>query len=281
MIISMNNSCDPIYTVAYDELIKEVFNFSFQPWVERRLWDERYESYSFIKNGKMLSNVSIYKTDMLINCQPVRAHQFGAVATRADERGKGLSRQLMEYVLEKYPNIPVFLGANQNVTNFYPLFGFKPVQTFRPIIDIEINNPTREWIKCHPDDDVIQKALYRETVYSDILDSINTQPVKFCQMLTNPRFKNNIWFSPSHELVVVARQEKQSLFISDVISQKPIRFESLAQGLPFTGVKHVEFEFNPDWMGVNPEWKPLDEPYFIKGNWNLPEHFRFPALSET
>jgi len=281
MIIKMNNCCDPVYTAAYDDLVEEVFHFSFQPWVERSLWDERYESYSFIENEKMLANVSIFKTDMLIKGQPVRTHQFGAVATRANERGKGLSRQLMDHVLGLYPDVPAFLGANTSVTKFYPIFGFKPVQTYRPIVNTKINNPTGEWIKCHPDDDVIQKALYRKNAYSGLLDSINTQPVKMCQMLTNPRFKEHIWYSPNRELAMIARKEKGTLYISDVISQEPIPFEALAKELPFTGVTRVEFEFNPDWLGVNPSWKPLDEPYFIKGEWNLPEHFRFPALSET
>jgi len=277
----MNNSCDPIYTAAYDNLIKDVFHFSFEPWVARNLWDERYESYSIIENGKMLANVSIFKTDMLVNGQPIRAHQYGAVATRKSERGKGLSRLLMNHTLNKYPDTPAFLGANETVIDFYPHFGFKPVQTYYPEIDIGINNSPEIAVKCHPDDEAVQRALHNRQIYSNILDSVNTQPVQICQMLTNGMYRNHIYFLPGCEAVTIAAQEGDELFLAEVIPTKTISMDALAKELPFQGVTSIEFGFNPDWLGINPRWEPLDEPYFIKGKWNLPEYFRFPALSET
>jgi len=291
MNISMSNGNNPSYAAIYDDLIQEVFHFSFGPWVARNLWDERYESYSIIENGKMLSNVSIYKTDMIVHGQPIRAHQFGAVATRKSERGKGLSGLLMNYVLNKYPNIPAFLGANDTVTKFYPRFGFRPIQTYRPIINVAINNLNLK-LKCHPDDDAVQKALKSKRVYSNVLDSINTQPVQMCQMLTNPRYKDHIYFLPVCNAIIIAMQKNSTLYLSDVISSEPICFSRLKFQLPFTGITQVEFDFNPDWLDVcstsqwprenyPPRWEPLDEPYFIRGEWNLPKHFRFPALSET
>ena len=280
MTISMSNRCDLTYTTLYNDLIKEVFSFTFELWVARNLWDERYESYSIIENGKMLSNVSIFKTDMLVCGQPVRAHQFGAVATRKSERGKGLSRLLMEHVLNKYPDTPAFLGANDSVTDFYPHFGFRPVQTYRPVIDVEINNSNSK-IKCHPDDDIVQKVLYGKREFSNILDSVNTQPVKMCQMLTNSLYKDHIFYLPGCEAIIIARQKNNILFLSDVFSPKQISFIKLCKHLPFFGISRVEFGFCPDWIGVTPCWEPLNEPYFIRGDWNLPEHFRFPVLSET
>jgi len=281
MTITVNNSNDPIYTAAFDDLIQEVFKFSFKPWLAKNLWDKRYESYSIIENGKMLANVCIFKTDMLIKGEPVRTHQFGAVATRASERGKGLSRLLMSHVLDKYPDTPAFLGANQSVIKFYPLFGFRPVQTFRPVIDIAINNPADNSIKCGPEDEHVLNAVYTRCMYSSLVDSINTQPVQLCQMLTNPKYKNFIYYLPECETVIIARQEKKVLFLEDVITAKPLSFETLISQLPFSGITKIEFGFNPDWLNIDPQWQILNEPYFIHGKWNLPEYFRFPVMSET
>ena len=50
------------------------------------------------------------------------------------------------------------------------------------------------------------------------------------------------------------------------------------------GTDIVEFGFCPDWLGVNPMWIPLsmrDELFFIRGDWRLPNNYRFPAMSET
>ena len=189
---------------------------------------------------------------MLVGGQPTRTHQFGAVATRESERGKGLSRILMNHVLGKYPDVPAFLGANDSVLDFYPRFGFRPVQTYRPVIDAVINNPAGG-IKCSPDDEHVHRALYGERVRSSLLDSINTQPVTICQMLTNPKYKDCIWFLPKCEALVVAKKKDNVLFLSDVATSKPLAFEALVKELPFTGITCVEFGFYPDWLGVNPK----------------------------
>jgi len=140
MTIITNNGSNPSYTTPFDDLIQETFGFSFEPWLKRNLWDHRYESYSIIENGKMQANACIFKTDMLVQGKPVRAHQFGAIATRENQRGKGLSRLLMNHILDKYPTTPAFLAANKSVADYYQQYGFRPLQTYRPIIDIAINN---------------------------------------------------------------------------------------------------------------------------------------------
>jgi len=281
LTITVNNGNNPVYAADFDDLIKEVFGFSFEPWIARGLWDERYESYSIIENGKMLANVCIFKTDMIICGKPTRAHQFGAVATRASERGKGLSRLLMNHVLDKYPDTLAFLAANPSVTGFYPNFGFMPIQTYRPIMDVEINNPTERAQKCSPEDEILRKALYGKRIYSNLVDSVNTQPIQLFHFIMNEDYENSIYFLPGCGAIVVATQIDCTLLLSDVISAKPLTFDQLIKELPFSGVKRVEFGFCPDWLGIAPRWKALDEPYFIRGSWNLPEYFRFPALSET
>lgn len=80
--ITMSSRNDSAYEAVLDDLIRETFGFSFMPWFEQKLWDERYESYSIINGGEMLANVCIFKTDMLVSGRKTRAHQFGAVATR-------------------------------------------------------------------------------------------------------------------------------------------------------------------------------------------------------
>jgi GNAT superfamily N-acetyltransferase len=279
MKITMNNGNDPAYTAMLDGLITEVFGISFAPWLARKLWDDKYESYSFIENGNMLANVCIFKADMRVSGQPVRVHQFGAVATRKNERGKGLSRKLMNHVLDIYPNTPAFLAANDSVLDFYPPFGFRRVQTYLPALDVAINNGENTAEKCNIDDARVQHALYGQRVYSRLLDVTNMQSVEIFNMIMGEGYP--LFYLPACGAVVVAYQMGTTLHLKNVLSPQPLAFDELAKQLPFHGITRVEFGFNPDWLGVNPQWAANNDPYFLRGAWGLPTHFRFPALAET
>jgi len=279
MTVTVNRSNDPSYTALFDDLIKESFGFSFEPWLARNLWDERYESHAVIENGKMLANVCIYKTDMIVCGQPVRTHQFGAVATRAHERGKGLSQLLINHVLREYPDTPAFLAANPSVVDFYPRFGFRPVQTYRPMVDVTINNCADIGLEYSPDAECVRSALYGNRVYSSLVDSVNTQSVEIFHMLME--YEGSIYLLPDCGAIIIGQQADNILFLAHVISAKPITFDDLIKELPFSGITCVAFGFCPDWLGVNPRWVLSDELYFIKGPWDLPARFCFPAMSAT
>src|SRR5690606_30122657 len=66
----------------------------------------------------------------LISGKKLKAAQIGAVSTLPEFRNKGLSRQLMNYILEAYKEKVdfFFLYANDSVLDFYPKFGFRSVK---------------------------------------------------------------------------------------------------------------------------------------------------------
>jgi len=246
------------------------------------LWDERYESYSIIDNGKMLSNVCIYKTEMIVDGKVIRANRFGAVATCKSVRGRGLSRFLIEHVLSLYPNTLAYLTANPSVIDFYSRFGFKQIQTYSPKIGAKINNSPDKTIKYKLDDKVFINALYGRGGYSEIVDCLNTQPIQIFNLFMG--YADDIYFLPNLDVIVVAKQEENELFLVDTIAKKPISFDVLKKELPFRGVDTVRFGFSPDWLDINPIWTPLsmeDELFFVKGDWGLPKHHCFPVTSET
>jgi len=276
--ITVNRRNNPAYEAMFNDLIQEVFGFTFAPWFKLGLWDERYESYSIIENGVMLSNLCIFKTEMLIKGRKVQANQFGAVATRKSVRGKGLARILMEHVLSLYPDTPAYLAANPSVIDFYPRFGFRQVKTYVPTILATINNNPATAVKYSIND----VANFPGRQYSNVVDCLNTQSINIFHLLME--YADDIYFLPEHDTIVIAKQEENELFIADVIVQKPITFDEIKKALPFAGVDEVEFGFCPDWLGVSPEWELADmneSPFFLRGEWNLPENYRFPAMSET
>jgi len=282
MHITVTSKNDPAFEAMFDNLIRDVFGFSFAPWLSRKVWNERYESYSIIQDGEMLSNVCIYKTDRRIGGQAVRAHQFGAVATRESERKRGLSRQLMDHVLSLYPDVPAFLYANPSVIDFYPQFGFRQADTYQPYIVATIDNPPGKVRQYSGEDAFVYRMLCGKRVYSDVVDCMNTQSIALFHLLLS--YPEDLYFLSNCGALVVAKQEGNKLFLADVVCERPITFEELKKELPFFGIESVAFGFCPDWLGVQPNWEQIDgnkEPFFLRGDWNLPVLFRFPALSAT
>jgi Predicted acyltransferase len=281
MRIYMQNKNDKNYENMLNDLIQEVFGFSFEPWHRMNLWNERYESYSIIENEKMLSNVCIFKTDFILQGKSVQAHQLGAVATRKDCRNKGYSRKLMQFIEEKYPQMPAFLFANASVRDFYPQFGFKRVFGGVQKLEIEINNQL-EAVKLSIDDKRVADFIENRKCFSNVTDCTNTQSVQMFHMLID--YPENIYYIPNVDVIVVAEQDGDRLFIADIIAKKPINFEDIKPFLPFSGIKQVEFGFSADWLGILEGWQKDGEEsglLFVRGNFNLPDLFKFPVMSET
>ncbi|MCL2386878.1 MAG: GNAT family N-acetyltransferase [Defluviitaleaceae bacterium] len=280
--VTVSKGNNPVYEVMFDDLIQEVFGFSFVPWLEEELWDERYESYSIIEDGRMLSNVCIFKSDMIVSGETVKAIQFGAIATRKEMRGKGLSQQIMEHILSLYPNTLAYLSANPSVIDFYPRFGFRQIQKYKPEIAVNINNSPNGAIKYELDDSEFTFHFNKRGVFSNMVDYLNSQSIQMFHLLME--YEDDIFYLPELNTLVIAQQDGNRLLLADVIAKKPITFEQLKEVLPFEGVEIVEFGFCPDWLGVTPTWVSSnmnEDPFFIKGDWKLPEFYRFPIMSET
>ena len=276
MNITLNTSNNPPYESMFNTLTQEVFGFSFQPWFEQKLWNESYESYSVIENGRMLANVCVFKHEMLVRGELVRALQFGAVATAKAARGRGLSRLLMEHVLEIYPGWLAFLNANPGVVDFYPRFGFRQVQTYKPEIAVKIDNAVAGSSGFDMD------FVYKRNAYSHIIDYVNAQPVNVFHLVME--YGDDVYFLPALDVFAVAKQSGERLYLADVVAGGCVDFDELVRELPFAGVEVVEFGFCPDWLGVEPEWVVSDmeeELFFVKGDWDLPRRFCFPVMGGT
>lgn len=284
MQIHMQNRNDLTYEALFDDLIRTSFGFSFKPWFEQKLWDKRYESYSVIENGKMLSNICIYKVDLLVMGKLTRAHQFGGVTTRAEARGKGYSRMLMEHIESEYPDTPAFLSANPSVIDFYPRFGFRQVPRSKPFLEVCIDNSPGEAVRLSSCDPFAIEMIHSRGAYSGVLDAVNTQPIARFHLLID--YEDGIYHLPKCGAIAIAEQREDTLFLADVIAREPIPFEAVARELPFEGIRRVEFGFCPDWLGVAPEWEHVEmvsdpDPGFIRGDIELPGESCFPTLMIT
>ena len=60
------------YKAHFNALMNEAFGFSFSAWHKAEVWPRDYVCYSIRAADKLLSNVSVYKMNMLVHGRAVQ-----------------------------------------------------------------------------------------------------------------------------------------------------------------------------------------------------------------
>lgn len=283
MVINMElkfcNGNDKAYQALLNDLLKDIF-LDFQFWYDLNLWDENYESYSIMEDGKIVSNICVFKTQVLFHGKQSLALSLGAVATREGYRGRGYSKIIMEHILDKYNKVPMYLGANDSVIQFYPRFGFQRIYEKLPVALVNINNQI-EPIAMLYDDPRVTDYVYQRMNFSQILDCMNTKTINMFHIHWG-YLKNSIYHIPELDTMIIAQQEGQVLKLIGVFSKKEITFGELALHLPFQGVNRIEFGFMPYWEDVGYSMQDYEtDPIFVRNITCDLGDFKFPELSIT
>lgn len=279
MEINFCNGNDKAYQALLNDLLKDIF-LDFQFWYDLNLWDENYESYSIMEDEKIVSNICVYKAQVLFHGKLSLALSIGAVATREGYRGKGYSKIIMEHILDKYKNVPMYLGANDSVTQFYPRFGFQRIHEKLPVAQVIINNEI-EPVALQFDDPMVSDYVYHRRNYSNILDCMNTQSINMFHIHWG-YLKNSIYHLPELDTMIIAELEDQVLKLIGVFSKKEITFGQLVSHLPFQGVNRIEFGFMPYWEDVDYIMQDYEtDPIFVRNITCDLGDFKFPELSIT
>jgi hypothetical protein len=266
-----------------DNLMQKTFGFRFDLWRKHGGWTDDYSSYSIIENGRMLANACAFHMDLICNGKAVEAVQIGAVATRLDRRGEGLSRHVMEGLLEQWDDRPCLLLPNDSVMRFYPRFGFRLVPQSHPWLPFQPTSKPGGEMHRIPAGDApawIPRYLEQRKCTSRLLDCTNAAPAVWFHLLYE--YQSDIYHIPGLETLLVLRQEENDLILIDIATRQPITYKDLAPHLAFPGVKRIRFGFNPDWLDVEPCWEdPAGDPLFVRGEWDLPERFVIPWMLRT
>lgn len=89
--------------------------------------------YSVVVDGAVAANVSVNRTDFVLDGEKKRFIQLGTVMTDERYRGRGMIRRLMAEVERDCAGKAdgVYLFANDTVLDFYPKFGFRRAAEIR------------------------------------------------------------------------------------------------------------------------------------------------------
>ncbi len=278
---------------SFFELAQQVFGIHFDSWYEKKYWTDKYIPFSYIDREKVIANVSVNFIDLLIGGELKRGIQIGTVMTHPDYRNLGLSKKLLNQVIEEYRGSydMMYLFANKSVLDFYPKFGFKPLnETQFSINYIPSKDRSKSSIKRlsgNNDSDlnfIYQFAKNRIPV-SSAFSTANTE--ELLQFYCINVFPNDIYYLENEEAIIIYQKTKENdIHIYDIISQKEVNIEKIVHTIASEHTKKVVFHFTIDQQDeLNIETITFhgNEVLFVRfeNEVNMPKQFKHPMTSQA
>lgn len=279
------------YFDSFNQLYAIALEGDYRLWFDKGNWDEHLQPFFIVKDGRVVANVSVAPMKLIMDNQTVSVLQISTVMTHPEYRGQGLSRYLMEHVMNKYKDHYAFmyLFANASVLDFYPKFGFVRVDESSYKLhhfDTETRIETK-WKRLSIEDEEDLKVV--ETLVNDhvlvskkLAFEANRCLAMFHVLL---QFDESLYYCKELNCLVIMEYEKKTLRIYDVLSKEAFDWNDLIKRIVKKQTKEIQFFFVPDtdFNGeLNIEKDPFDEDalfiYPLKREL-LPADFIFPITS--
>jgi len=242
-----------------------------------------------VDGAKIVANVSVNVIDFMVLGEKKTYVQIGTVMTDADYRGLGLSRFLMEKVLEEWESKVdlIYLFANDSVLDFYPKFGFEAYHEYQYVAHVSKKDCASKVRKLNmanvQNQELVYKIVQQAVTFSKISMTDNDELVMFyCTSF----MADQVYYIEDEDVVVIYKLEEDTLFLYDVFSHNTVELEHIIQTIASNQTKKVVFGFTP--MDLSNYGKNLlkegDTTLFIKGDKKSPfglEDLMFPVLSHA
>lgn len=274
----------------FNAFVQTVFpGADFETWYQKGFWLDDYVPFSIVMDDKIVSNVSITRMNIIIDHTELRGIQFGTVGTIPEYRKKGLSRYLMQYVLDKVEKSAdfLFLFANENVLDFYPKFGFD--KYLEVIFKLEAKIPKPNYlarklnIDSISDFAIIKRLIGERLILSKLFGACNYGFITFWHILN--LFPNNIYYIEDEDAILIISKRNGCLHIYDVIYSKEIDINTaIPKVIEGDEIKTIRYYFSPDQMHFKYDSveKDFDSPLFVRGKFPIADmNFKFPATAQT
>lgn len=240
---------------SFSELAASVFGIQFEPWYEAGYWNDRYVPFSYVEGDRVIANVSVNLLDHVIGGVTRSVIQIGTVMTHPDYRNKGLSAKLMQKVIEEFENRVdyMYLFANETVLDFYPKFGFQPVQEQRYYIEdlseLCVNSKQQAAVRkldgrAAADLELIYRIANHRASISQLFSVEQSQGILmfYCMNV----FPEHLYYIEELDMVVIYEELDGQLEIYDVIALQQPDLLNVLQTLVNSATKRVNLHFTPD-----------------------------------
>ncbi len=278
---------------AFNDLVTQVFGFSFESWYQQGYWTNKYIPYTLFDDKSAIANVSVNTIEFKLNSvASLHTVQIGTVLTEPSFRNQGLCQALMNIVIQEWQNKCdlLYLFANASSIQLYPKLGFIPVTEY----EHHLMTPSH---KIHP----------RET--SHALDMTNRDnkvlvfekakignPYALLSLIDNPGLimfyctsimSDCIYYLERQDLIVIAQLEGDTLCIYDILGDCHEDLNTIIDifCLEYGNPANIRLGFTPNHLSQSVIRKRDSEDvlFILNGNINIFEQqqMMFPVLSHA
>lgn len=239
---------------ALNDLTRKTFGFDFEDWVTGGYFEGDYIPYSFIENGKIISNVSANRMTFLQNGIDRNYIQIGTVMTDEAYRRHGLEKKLMEHVVKQYKDScdGFYLFANPDAVDFYNRCGFSKETEYRYSVKNEfcMRKSAGEIFMPVNTADEQMKQKYMDMVRRSAVNSSLEQLNKFGLQMFYSADMENVYYAKDMDCFIVAEMEENTLLLQSVICENHVTLLDVLQ--------RVKGEYHNCQLGFTPALKDMD-----------------------
>lgn len=237
---------------SFNLLTQQTYNFNFEKWYKSGYWKENCILYSLLDNDKMVSHITVNAIDFIVLGEKKRFVQFGTVMTDEHYRNQGLSRVLMETVMDEWKDRcdMFYLFANDSVLDFYPKFGFVPVEEYEASTKIsKIESPYS--VRKMDIDNVSDINLLYETAMNTeaqfALSMVDNAGLVmfYCNYFELFSFRENLFYIQDLKAIAIADYEEDKLILYDILANEKIKIEDVLNTLATEQTKSAILKFIP------------------------------------
>ena len=253
---------------SFNQLAEATFGLNFEGWYQTGYWGDNYNPYSIVVDGKVVSNVSVNKTNMMVNGKVKHFIQLGTVMTYEEYRNRGYIRKIMDEIMmdleEKVDGM--YLFANDSVCEFYPKFGFEESKEYQHFKILEnenecqlkkhIMNSSESWKEL--------EEVMKNNVFQGQCDMIENDGL--VMFYVTQFMQENVYYHKETNTYVIAEFEEDDVFVHNVFSSTLCNLDEVFNLLG-SSVKKVSLGFTPlnaEEYNVE-ELKVEDCTFFVKG----------------
>ena len=286
MKILKNYHHDPTLRSSFNALAEETFGLNFENWYRLGYWGDNYTPYSIAIDGKIVANVSLNRTDLVINGERKRVYQLGTVMTAPEYRNRGYIRAIMAEIEKDTADADgIYLFANDSVVDFYPKFGFLPGKEHIFTKNItQTAAPTMTQIPMTaPENRDKLLAAIRSSTFPTACHMVDNEGLIF--FYAAQFMQENVYFCQPLQAWAIAELEDGNLTLHNVFTEKDITLDQIIAAFG-PEVTTVTLGFTPaDCAGYTcREYQEDDCHFFVKGavfSDFSQKNLRIPTLSHA
>lgn len=275
---------DEILRKSFNSLAQKTFGITFEEWYQSGFWTDRYIPYVFVKESKVIANVSVNLINIMDQGTSRRYIQLGTVMTDEEYRHQGLAKLLMNEVIKDWKDQcdGIYLFANETALEFYPKFSFIKAMEYQ--YNVSVQPKTGDFYKLdmtqHKNQALLKHYYTLGNPFSSFALKDNFELLMFYCLND---LKDCVYYSKQFGLIVIAQEQESGLLCYDILGRTDASLEEITASLSKRDQMHVTLGFTPkDTKAYT--IMPLEENHLYITQ-NMLSHFdqqkMFPLLSHA